>query len=93
MLKVHDQAFSLPCSLFWRSSYHSHPHLHHHRRCQKIITSELLQLGIAASACMSNGLLADPSLDTSAIASATFLAATASYRHFSRANDISFHAI
>lgn len=31
MLKVHDLAFSLPCSLCWKSSYHSNRHLCHHR--------------------------------------------------------------
>ncbi|OMO97719.1 hypothetical protein COLO4_14408 [Corchorus olitorius] len=60
--------------------------------CKKIITRELLQFGITASASLSNSIIADPSLDIAAIASPTFPAATASDRHFTRAHDIGLYA-
>ncbi|WRX25344.1 hypothetical protein QQP08_017831 [Theobroma cacao] len=41
MLKVHDLAFSLPCSLCWKSSYHSNRHLCHHS-CFKFADAKLL---------------------------------------------------
>ncbi|KAK1591682.1 hypothetical protein Q3G72_011622 [Acer saccharum] len=62
------------------------------RVLEKIVTSKLLQLGVIAFTHMSNGVFADPSADTSTVASPAIHAVAASYRYSGSAYDPGIHA-
>ncbi|KAK3204618.1 hypothetical protein Dsin_018664 [Dipteronia sinensis] len=62
------------------------------RVLEKIVTGKLLQLGVIAFTHMSNGVFADPSADTSTVASPAIHAVAASYMYSGSAYDPGIHA-